>query len=124
MNIGIINTYYGKINSPRLDQILADMCSINPNTNTKIYQSNKFTAQQIQQDKLKYILTFGGTKIEDDFVKNIHNQNPIPLLYLLCPGNTNEQQRNHELTTKGIETYYLSNIEELMMRLLDIGRYH
>ncbi len=125
MNIGIINTYYGKTTGPqRLDQMLADICSINPNLNTKLYQSNKFTAQQIKQEKLDYILTFGGTKTEDDFVRNIHTQNPIPILYLVCPGNTNAQQRCHELTTKGIETYPLSNLEDLMSRLLDIGRHH
>ncbi|OGI64936.1 hypothetical protein A2642_02425 [Candidatus Nomurabacteria bacterium RIFCSPHIGHO2_01_FULL_39_10] len=123
MNIGIINTYYGKINGPmRLDQMLADFCSINPNLNTKLYQSNIFKPHQVQQDRLDYILTYGGTKTEDNFVKKLHTQNPVPILYLLCPGNTNIQQRYHELTTTGIETYH--DIEELMSRLLDIGRHH
>jgi len=125
MNIGIINTYHGKSNtSMRLDQMLADICRINPDNNTTIYQSTQFKPEQIQQDKLDYILTFGGTKNEDDFVEDIHNKNQIPILYLLCPGNTNPQQRYQNLTKKGIETHLLANIEELMMRLMDIGRYH
>lgn len=108
----------------RLDQMLADICSVNPNLQPKRYQSNRFTVEQIQQDKLSYILTFGGTKTEKDFVENIHRQNPVPIIYLLCQENMNAQQRYNELTRKGIETYHLLNVEDLMMRLLDIGRYH
>ncbi len=125
MNIGIINTYHGLSKGPmKLDQMLADICSVNPDTQTKIYQSNIFKAHQIKKDQLDYILTFGGSKTEDNFVEKIHAQNPIPILYLVIPGNTNAQKRAEELTKKGIETYILENVDELMTRVLDIGRYH
>jgi len=125
MNIGIINTYHGINKEPRkLENMLADICSVNPNLRPKKYESNLFKIHQIQKDKLDYILTFGGSKTEDNFVEKIHNQNSVPIIYLVIPGNTNAQQRYDELTRIGIEVYHLSNTEELIDRLIDIGRHH